>query len=311
MKIRLLRVWGGRVLLVGVLAILTGCDGGIFGTGDGDIDSSVDNVDAVSPGSEPPTGTETLPTEGEDEPSPDDPDDDSQVETRSFENLLIGSDRTRPLIALVNLSAVSLDVIVGANELFPDAILPGVVSTYSSVALESTQLSVVDGITADPLLILSPLNLAAYSVSTLVARDRLTIGGDEQTLADVDIVAIASQQLSSDDGVARVRLLQASLLDDDDVPANMSLVPADESPGGSEVDLGVVSAASFGTSSDYRLVTPGSYRLVDSLGRLAPLSVELSSGEFHTLILTGSPVELLVLRDSPSASPDTSATQQP
>ncbi len=301
MKIRLLRVGCGRILLVCVLAILTGCDGGIFGTGDGSIDSSADNADAGSPVAEPPASTETSPTDGV-EASPDDPDDDSQVEVRSFENLLPGSNSTQPLIALVNLSTVPLDVIVGAGSLFPDAILPGVVSGYTSVALESTQLSAVDGITADPVLNLSPLNLGAFSVSTLIARDRLTNEAIEQNnpspLPYVEIIAIASQQLPGDDGVARVRLLQASPLDDDDEPAGMSLVPAGESPGGSEVELGVVSAAGFGTSSDYRLVTPGSYRLVDSLGRLTPLSVELAGGEFHTLILTGSPVELLVLRDS-------------
>ena len=299
MKIRLLRVWCGRILLVGVLAILSGCDGGIFGTSDGSIDSSVDNADAGSPLPEPPASTETPPTDGV-EASPDDADDDSQVEVRPFENLLIGSNSSQPLIALVNLSTVPLDVIVGADSVFPDAILSGVVSGYASVALESTQLSVVDGNTAEPLLILSPFNLGAFSVSTLIARNRLTTGGDEQTLPDVEIIAIASQQLPIDDGVARVRLLQASPLDEDDEPASMSLVPAGESPGGSEVELGLVSAAGFGTSSDYRLVAPGSYRLVDSLDRLTPLSVELAGNEFHTLILTGSPVELLVLRDSQS-----------
>ena len=91
----------------------------------------------------------------------------------------------------------------------------------------------------------------------------------------------------------------------------MSLVPAGESPGGSEVELGVVSAAGFAHLLGYRLATAGSYRLVDSLDRLTPFSVELASGAFHTLILTGSPVELLVLQDSPSVDQDRSATQQP
>ena len=320
MKTRLLRVWCRRILLVGALAMLTSCDGGIFGTGDGGIDSSADNVDAGSSDLQPPAGTETPPTDDVDEPSPDaqpgDPDDDTQVEVRSFENLQIGSNSTRPLIALVNLSAVPLNATTtGADVLFSDAILPGVVSDYASVALESTQLSVIDSATADPLLILSPLNLGAFSVSALIARDRLTTDASEQNnpgpLPDVEIIAIASQQLPSDDGVARVRLLQASLLDDDDEPASMSLVPAGESPGGSEVDLGIVSAADFGTSTEYRLVTPGSYALVDSLGRLTLLSVELAGGEFHTLILTGSPVELLVMRDSQSVDQGAPAAEQP
>ena len=114
-----------------------------------------------SPVAEPPASTETSPTDGV-EASPDDPDDDSQVEVRSFENLLPGSNETQPLIALVNLSTVPLDVIVGADSLFPDAILPTVVSDYASIALESTRLGVIDGATADPLLILSPLNLGVF-----------------------------------------------------------------------------------------------------------------------------------------------------
>ena len=104
------------------------------------------------------------------EASPDDAGDDSQVEVRRFENLSPGSNSTQPLIALVNLSTVPLDIIVDGDVLFPDAILPTVVSDYASIALESTQLGVIDGSTADPLLILSPLNLGAFSVSTLIAR---------------------------------------------------------------------------------------------------------------------------------------------
>ncbi len=304
MKTRLLRAWCRRILLLGAVAMLTSCDGGIFGTGDGDIDASADTVGAELPDPQSPIGTDTSIDEVDEPASPDastdDPDDASQVELRPFENLETGSSTTLPVIALANFSASSLNVVSNAELLFTDAIPPGFVSGYASVALETTQLSVIDAATQDPLLRLSPLNLGAFSVSTLIARDRLTTDTSEQNSPTVEIIAIASQQLASDDGVARVRLLQASALDEDDEPASMSLVPADESPGGSEVDLGIVSAADFGTTSAYRLATPGTYRLVDSLERLPPLMVELASGEFHTLILTGSPVQLVLLNDQPS-----------
>ena len=54
----------------------------------------------------------------------------------------------------------------------------------------------------------------------------------------------------------------------------MSLGTAGNCPVDQKWSWESVSAAGFGTSSDYRLVTPGSYRLVDSLGRRTPLSVE-------------------------------------
>lgn len=309
------RVLSGCVLLL--LLVLTGCDGGIFGTGDGSVVTPVDGIDAGSSDLQPPEGTGS-PTDGSDQPSSEvqpDASDDTQAELRPFENLQIGSNSNRPLIALVNLSAVPLNASTGADDLFMAAILPGAVSDYASIALESTQLTVTDAATAEPLLVLSPLNLGAFSVSTVIARDRLPAApsdtGSPTTLPDVEIIAVPSQQLPSDDGVARVRLLQSSALDSDDRPASMSLIPADALPGGSEADLGNVSAATFGTQADYRLVAPGSYRLVDSLGRLTPIPVELISGEFHTLILTGLPVELLVLRDSQARNQGVSAAEKP
>ena len=305
MKTRLLRGGCGTILLVGALAMLTGCDGGIFGTGDGDLDASADSVGTELPDSQPPASTDMSP-EGVDEPaSPDasagDSDDASQVELRPFENLETGSSSSLPVIALVNLSTRSLNAVAETELLYSDAIQPGAVSNYASVALESTQLSVIDGATAQTLLRLSPLNLGAFSASTLIARDRPTTDTSEPGNPFVEIIAITSQLLASNDGVARVRLLQASPLDGEDEPASMSLVPAGASPGGSEVELGTVSAAGFGSSSDYRLASPGSYRLVDSLGRLTPQSVALAAGEFHTLILTGSPVQLVQLNDSQRA----------
>lgn len=318
MKTRHLRDCCRWILLIGALAMLSGCDGGIFGTGDGDLDVSVDNAGTESPDSQPPAGSDTS-TEDVSEPgspdaSPDsstgDPDDAAQVEIRPFENLETGSIHTQPVIALVNLSSQSLNAIAETELLFADAIEPGIVSNYTSVALETTQLSIIDGATSQTLLNLSPLNLGAFSASTLIARDRLATDTSESGDPFVEIIAIASQLKTSDDGVARVRLLQASPLDEDDEPASMSLVPADTSPGGSEVELGTLSAANFGVSTDYRLATAGSYRLMDSLGRLAPLSVELVAGEFHTLILTGSPVQLRMLRDSQSAARDESSTNQ-
>lgn len=307
MNTRRLRAGIAWILLVVASAMLSGCDGGIFGTGDGGIDTPADIVDAGSPGSEPPAVTESPDDVDPLSPGaqPGDPDNASQVELRPFENLLIGSDSTQPLIALVNFSTRALNATAGADPLFATAIQPDGISDYAGIALGSTQLSVFAAATDDPLLILTPLNLAAFSVSTLIARDRLTTDASEQTnpdtRLDVEIIAVATQRLPSDDGVARVRLLQVGPLDDNDRPASMRLVPADATPGGSETDLGIVSAAALGTSADYRLVAPGSYRLVDSLGRLAPIAIELSGGEFHTLILSGSPATLRVLRDSQAA----------
>lgn len=306
-------------LLVCALILLPGCDGGIFGTSDGDsldagsqepsspvapespddTETPDGDVDATPPGVEP-----TAPDEADTvtDTDTDTSDNDNQIEPQAFENLQIGSNNQLPLLSLLNLSDATLNATStpDSQSLFDVDIPPSTISETTELALETTALQVTNTENAESVLLLSPLNLAAFSVTTLIARNRpdAEAADSNNLLPSVEVIAIHSQQLSSDDGVARVRLLQLSPLDENDQIGSMSLVPAEGQPGGSQVELGTFSAANFGEQTDYRMADPGSYYLEDSLDRLTQSSVELLAGEFYTLILWGDPAELGLLQDS-------------
>ncbi|ASJ70162.1 hypothetical protein [Granulosicoccus antarcticus] len=298
---------GNKVLLLlCTLLILSGCDGGIFGTGDGQ-DFSLDIPDAVGPNPNPDEpddndSVETPPTDTGQEPGASEPDD--QQDSRAFENLQISSTNPQPLVSLLNFSDAFLNASTspGAVTLFAESVSPTSISGETEIALEATALNVTNVSTAETVLVLSPLNLGAFSVSTLIARNRLaadaTETGSDNSLPSVEVIPIFTQKQPSDDGVARIRLLQVSPLDADDQTASISLVPAGNQPGGAEVDLGTMSAASLGQQTDYQSASPGTYSLVDSLDRLSPLTLGLEAGEFYTLILFGDPIRKALMEDS-------------
>lgn len=295
---------GNRVLLLlCTLLILPGCDGGIFGTGDG---SSADIGLPDSVGSSPDEPDDNGVTTPAD-PDTDAPETDNPQESRGFENLQIASTNPQPLVSLLNFSDASLNASTspGAVTLFAENVLPTwplQLSDEVEIALGATALNVTNVATSETVLVLSPLNLGAFSVTTLIARNRLaddaTETDSDNPLPSVEVIPIYTQKLPNDDGVAWVRLLQVSPLDADDQTGTISLVPAGSQPGGVEVDLGTMSAASLGLQTDYLPASPGFYRLTDSLERQIGLSIGLEAGQFYTLILFGDPIQKIVMEDS-------------
>lgn len=298
-----------------LMLLLTGCDGGIFGTGDGgDIVSpaDVEGSDPTDNGTEPDEGDSTAPEEPVTEPesplAPGADSGDATIELRAFENLDTGSDSATPLLSLINLSQQSLGAFsdTDTQALFSAPVQPGALSPRVTVPLGTESLSVIDTDTDNTQLVLSPLNLGNASVTTLIARDRLAEPGadpetdidPETSSATVDILALPARLSLSDDALARVRLLQVYPIADDDRAGQMMLLPAGANPGGSEVSLGLVSAADFLQTVVYQTVTAGSYELQDSLSRFAPYPLTLSPGHAYTLILTGSETVLLIVQDS-------------
>jgi len=306
-----------------MLLLLTGCDGGIFGTGDGgDIVSptDVEGSDPTDNGTEPDEGDSIAPEEPVTEPesplAPGADSGDATIELRAFENLDTGSDSATPLLSLINLSQQSLGAFsdTDTQALFSAPVQPGALSPRVTVPLGTESLSVIDTDTDNTQLVLSPLNLGNASVTTLIARDRLAEPGagpgagpgadpetdidPETSSATVDILALPARLSLSDDALARVRLLQVYPIAGDDRAGQMMLLPAGANPGGSEVSLGLVSAADFLQTLVYQTVTAGSYELQDSLSRFAPYPLTLSPGHAYTLILTGSETVLLIVQDS-------------
>jgi hypothetical protein len=171
------------------------------------------------------------------------------------------------------------------------------VGKRGTLTLDVTELLVISPATNSAVLKLSPLNLGAYSVTTLIARD-MPAATPAVESPGVDVIALPTRLVAGNADLADVRLLQAGALDSDDTAAGMSLVPAGSGPGSTEVSLGIVSAATFGSSDAYQSVSPGSYQLTDTLGRFSPISMRFNAAETYTLIITNSAETVIVLQDS-------------
>lgn len=289
-----------RWLLVTCLAMpLVSCDGGIFGTGDGS--DVLTDVDASSPSTDSPNGETTGSTPVGSDTGMDLGTDLPTSETLAFENLQVSGSHVAPLIALLNLSSTSLIVRLddSTDSLFGEAVPPGVASRRLAMSTGTESLSVIDADTLQPVLRLSPLNLGASSLTSLIARNHPTDNGDGGIGARpaAQVIALPTHQSTADPNVAFVRILQGALLDGQDQPGTMTLVPSGAAPGSTDVLLGTLSAATFGQEADYQVVSPGNYALTDSLSRFTPVNLSFAGGDVRTLVLTVTPSTLLVIDD--------------
>ncbi|NND92511.1 MAG: DUF4397 domain-containing protein [Granulosicoccus sp.] len=303
------------LLLLAFLPALTGCDGGIFGTGDGS--DSLSTVDASGPGDEIPAQTpDGTGNDGHPAAMPDAPEDNGATETRAFANLLITGSVSDPRLVMVNLSSENLTVRVGSDSanVFASPVVSGTTSQRVRVSVNASELTVLDENGSRRLLTLSPLHLGAFSVTTLIARDRPPT--DAQGMAPsatsspspaVEIITLATRLSADAADVAGVRLLQADRLGTDDAPASMTLVPAGSEPGGAEVTLDDISVDSFGDRAAYEVVAPGSYVLTDSAARFDPIALTVAAAHTYTLIITGSPASLYIVNDSAPSGAGTAA----
>ena len=294
-----------------LLTLLTACDGGIFGTGDGSNDADIVGVDASDSGpsntGDDNDGTEntSMGTEEESEAeSPETSTDDIEAPRAAFENLLVGSNTDTPQVTLLNNSSLELNISLSTSSelLFPDNIAPGQTSALTLLPSVETELVLIDSVDATALSVLSPLNLGAFSVTTLIARDQLELSEQTETasvLPPVELVALASNTIAPDNSTATIRLLQVYPLDNNDTAAAMILTPAGSNPGATNVALGTISAASLGQDSTYQTINAGDYQLVDALARFAPVSLSIEAGVVYSLLISGrdSPV-ITLLEDS-------------
>lgn len=254
-------------LLILLACTVSACDGGLFGTGDGDTTVVVDSSGSFGEG-----------------------DAHSGSTTQSFENLQIGTNTTAPLIHVINVSDQTISARLDANsaELFTRPITAGTSTQASQLQLGENRLAIIDPNTSEELLAIHPLNVAASTLTTLVVRNNADQG--------LDIVPLRSMSISFTPTVAQLRLLQADLIADEDTPATFSLQPNGSSPGGSQISYPDLSVASS-VSASYQSVSPGEYLLVDSLGRIDTETLNLQAGKIYTLIVTDRPEAAIILHE--------------
>ena len=270
------------LLTLAALLLVSGCDGGLFGTGDG---GNVIDVDAGAPVTElPPAQTPQMPGTPTDGTGTED-----QAPTVEFDNLISGQSNTAPVIALLNTSSRPLNISRELNDatLFTQAIEPGSFSEPVAISPGDNFLDVLDAQSLQRVFSIRPLNAGESSVTTLIARVL-----SDQTF---DVVTLRTLTLSSTPTVAQVRIVQSNLLDETDTPATITLQPAGTAPGNAEVLFANV-AASSASQASYQTVGAGSYQLLDSLARFQPAEITVEEGEIYTLVITSTQAPVLIVQ---------------
>ncbi len=270
------------LLTLAALLLVSGCDGGLFGTGDG---GNVIDVDAGAPVTElPPAQTPQMPGTPTDGTGTEE-----QAPTVEFDNLISGQSNTAPVIALLNTSSRPLNISRELNDatLFTQAIEPGSFSEPVAISPGDNFLDVLDAQSLQRVFSIRPLNAGESSVTTLIARVL-----SDQTF---DVVTLRTLTLSSTPTVAQVRIVQSNLLDETDTPATITLQPAGTAPGNAEVLFANV-AASSASQASYQTVGAGSYQLLDSLARFQPAEITVEEGEIYTLVITSTQAPVLIVQ---------------
>lgn len=279
----------GLVVLLSVI----GCDGGLFGTGDGS--DIVEPVDGSSPITDvqpeaPVVGSPNLPAN----PSPGA--DNASSTDDSLENLLASSSNPLPIVSLINSSSQVLNIVGSdaATPLLNTAVRSGAASEQIQISEDLSMLSVISQQEQEILFSYSSINLAPSSVTTLIAFDIPPPASSEQTVASVGLIALRTLTISLDPTVATVRIVQAGQLGDSDDSATLTLEPSGLNPGSGEVAFDSVSLANAPLST-YMPVNEGTYRLRDSRDRFEPIPVSFSAGRVYTLVVSGITVPSLII----------------
>lgn len=289
-------------------AFLPACDGGLFGTGDGstieiDADNSVNAPGGLDNGSgtSDQDGMTETPVEGGDQASTD-----GIFPKLGFDNLVVSTGNSQPLVKLVNTTSISLNIVNNTTTLFDNAIAPGNSSKSIAVPVTTRSLKIIPGARLeDTLFEISPLNIAAFSATTLVARNAMPDTGTGTvglTDSGIDVVPLRTAAAIDDTNLALVRIIQSVPLDINDSDADFILVPKGDSPGPAESRFPATSF-SRALSADYQTMGAGTYVLEDSLERFDPSPVVLSGGKVYTLII--------VSKNSPVLRVETDSEQTP
>ena len=262
-----------RLFSISVFAcLLSACDGGLFGTGDGlpiivnnsDVSTGQSAVDSTD-------GAESTPTQNEG----------TAEAPTTVDNLLVGTTTTTPLINVINVSDLSVYPTISAGDdsnLFESVMDTGSVSQTAELALGINILSIINSDTSDVLFNVQPLNVGASTLTTLLIRNGIPQG--------IDVITLSSLSISPTPAMAQIRIVQASLLSDQDLPASFSLQPNGVSPGAVALRFPDISYASA-SAAEYQAASTGGYLLIDSLNRMDDVEVELQPGKIYTLIILG------------------------
>ena len=312
--------------------LLTACDGGIFGTGDGSnggfipdgtADSPVDVIPpleqetpATTPPETPVQPTDPVgepPTNATDEAAPPsvapisdldttesitdfDPVVDvtvSSAASTSFSNSIVVTAEGIPELQFINLTGTSVGI-------FPDSDVASasIAATSSTSFIDNGEVPVNTS-----MLLIDAINSAGER-STLVTIDPATLATGSRTLVvlrrlqpTADIIVLPFATGVVDDDQVAVRIVSAALIGDPEVPSTFTL----------ESTFDPIAATTFDPVTfsqpvtDYLLFNTGSFTLTDSAARFSDLALDLElPGAVVTIVLDPSlPDQHVILVDNP------------
>jgi len=283
-----------RTLFSFLLLLTTvGCDGGLFGTGDGS------EIVLPTDGS---SSAPTPPIDGDPDLNPPDqpaaPDESETTPNRELNNFLGTGNRELPLVTLINTSSQPLNVVsdVFSMPQSGTSVEPGFTSQYIELPQNQSSLIVINGDNSQPVFRFSPLALDVSSVTTLLAYDTPVSLIDTPRTPALNVIALPTLTQSSDSSVATLRIVQSTQLDANDTAATMTLIPEGSNPGSGEVNFNDMSLANA-SASTYSSVNAGTYQLQDSLARFAPVPISVEAASVYTLVITGNINPVLIISE--------------
>ena len=301
--------------LLWALLLAGGCDGGLFGTGDGtDADAGPGPVDAAPPPTDD-TGADAGPdaagetdddaddgggasTDGDDGDDGDDgasgeppavslpapgagPDVDSGAGDASdggFVNVQVTHDRGVPLLRGVNLTGAAVRVVARrADGTDADGAIAVAPGTASAAVAVDPTTDALAVVDARSSATLAETGPVALGASTLTTLVAFRAGDGA-----VRAVPLVTSATAPGGGVANVRAILASASGNaGDRVDGIGLRPAGDNPGGAGIDFAPAAAGSI--ASDYADALPGDYELVLD-GRGTGALVTLEAGSTYSLV---------------------------
>lgn len=310
--------WRQLVLVAALLA--TGCDGGLFGTGDGsdaaneliatDMDVS-SGFDTEAPGTSQEPGVAVESEAATDSASPDSA---TQVQVLSFSNTLpsglaSGLDpqsTSLPAVKVTNLTPSIVNVATSDSAIDSTSasdsgidVQAGTTSEWLPVATGETNVFLSELDSDSLLAAVSPLNSVEDSLTSIVITSNINTLDSATALPEennLSVLALATRAAVSAAGMTEVRLVRTAALSTDETDAQNRPALADQfflTPTGNNIN-GVELALTLSTDSsaqigNYQLIVPGEYTFSSNGENPISQQITLLSDEVYTLIVTADP----------------------
>ncbi|MEE9334504.1 MAG: hypothetical protein V3U65_10485 [Granulosicoccaceae bacterium] len=274
--------------------LLTSCDGGLFGTGDGHNNSNVMvNGDATGgttgnmetgATTDTSTGTTTSATTGSTT--------DGQS-TAAFDNMQPGGQSPTPQMRVLNLTQLNVQVRVNDNAVINE-LLPEQDSGRIALPIDASQLAFTDVATLSTtnqaaFHTIEPFNAAEFSITTIIMR--------RQPNDSIGVITLTTQTVPTDPAMALARLVQTTILGDVSGSSTITLVVTEPSHSGSDVSFDGLSYDTQATA--YAGVFPGNYTLTDTDNRFVSQSITIEAGHVYTIVISSETTPVLrVIDDS-------------